>query len=418
MIVAMTGCDVQGPKLIFRLRVFDLSVRLDQRPSSLQCQPPSHSMSQLLATSPASASQSSAFSLSSLTHLPSVLVHLVMQQVQFEELARLASTCKLMRTDALHPSVGRFLLSNEDDVVSLEPPHSASEIDAAEDWMLDRIRVLQRIHSPLGRAHLPAMILANVELERPDSAPDLAALSHSQRVTALAEKIAGWAHAETLVLDGAASWPEEDALALLQSPPIQRINHVQCAAGVWLTEPVLTALCRLPLLESLDASLFDRARRTQCLHSSALVHAHSLRSLSVRGAQVPTSRLAGLASLSLRLTRLELRIDEFSDEREDAEEKLMSWLVEHCRPMLSRLRVLQLSNFNLAALSYDDMRDLFCAMSALRYLQTDSWHPDRILRGLSTQALLRRCLICASYASGKIDRAVRPEKAISPRLCC
>ena len=48
---------------------------------------------------------------SPLTLLPSVIAHLVMQQLRFEELASLASTCRLMRDDALHPASGRFLRS-------------------------------------------------------------------------------------------------------------------------------------------------------------------------------------------------------------------------------------------------------------------------------------------------------------------
>ena len=321
--------------------------------------------------------ESSAASSSGLTRLPSVLVHLVMQQLKFEELARLASTCRLMRADSLHPSVGRNLLPDNEATVSLNPPPSASDVASASHWARDHMRAEQRVHSSLGRAHLPVTISTNVDVG-PKSSPELIAMSQSERVAALVEKIAGWAHVESLSLDGARDWSEQDALTFLQSPAIQRVQRVEGAAGVWMRESVQTALCRLPLLESLDVDLDDRDHPSLRLHPSAFAHATALRSLKIGGVQVPTFHLAGLVSVS-NLTSLEMQVQQYT-RYEDAERKLLPWLMRHCKPMLSKLRALKLTNVCLAA--YGQTADLFRAMPALRYLETDNWYPDHILRSL------------------------------------
>lgn len=306
-----------------------------------------------------------------LTRLPSVLVHLVMQQLQIEELAPLASTCKMMRADALHPSAGRCVASSSVHVVSLLSSLSAVDCDA------NPAAALNAVYSPLGRVHLRVTLGCAVDV---GEGHPLAGLTSTQRVAALADKAAGWSHVETLNLRGAASWPEHDAIAFLQSPLLQRVRSVDEASGVWLREAVQCALCRLPLLSSLmmgEVTTFDVEHPSLRLHPGALRQAAGLRSIAIDWS-VATDQLAGLICLPA-LTSLTLI---GSHRLKGSPVARIQWLHQFAHATLSRLRTLRLTACNLSALPRKDLRSFLRAMPQLRYLHTDQSQQNQILRGL------------------------------------
>ena len=290
---------------------------------------------------------------SPLTRLPTVLVHLVMQQLQFVELARLASTCRLMRADSLHPSAGRFLRSF--------PKCRRTLFLEVHDV---------RTASPLARAHV-AVTLALEQASHWLSAREI--------LDAFLLLAARWAQVERLDVEWADWWSEADAIELLSALP--RVTSVTCISGVWMREPVQSALCHLPLLSSLSPLSFgDSSHPSQRLPPSALMHATALRSLSYDRCDLPPLMLAGLICVP-QLTALELS-SYLAPKSEHPALGTIAWLHTHCRPMLSGLRALRLHRFNLEAQSRRDLRRFFGALNQLRYLSTERYTPDGVVSSL------------------------------------
>lgn len=249
---------------------------------------------------------------------------------------------------------------------------------AADYCSRENFRLEQQSHSPLGRAHLRVTLDANLSIA--GSILEFAQLSQSQLVAALVDKAARWLHVETLNLRYAASWSESDAIAFLRSPALRRVRSVDHACGAWLSSSVQSALCRLPGLSSLGVRFHSHP---SCrLHPSVLAHATALRRLRVVIADGPPCMLAGLVCAP-QLSSLTLEMRGCFRHREVPEPGLSACLMLHCRPMLSQLRALRLGFFNPQALTRQAIHGLLCAMPALRYLETDSWHPNWLLRGLT-----------------------------------
>ena len=343
---------------------------------------PSDAASALLAFSASSSvSPSVPPSESSLTRLPAVLIHLVMQHLPLTSLAHLASTCRRLGSEALHPSAGRYVdvacpYTHE---VSLSPP-AAVDLATVYPFAREEARAEQATYSALGRAHFKVTLLASLWLD--DPAPHLAGLSQTQLAAALVTHASRWSHVDALDLSNAEWWSVKDALALLQSPALQRVSSVVSAAGVWLCEAVQTAMCQLSLLSWLDVGETDEGHPVLRLHPSALVRATSLRRISRSQANVPPYMLAGLVVAS-GVTRLDLQMSSWAAGADKSPtEPLIAFLTLHCRPMLGNLRVLQLTNFNLVTLSRVDRRRFFRAMPRLAFLRTTSFFPNAMLRSL------------------------------------
>lgn len=183
------------------------------------------------------------------------------------------------------------------------------------------------------------------------------------------------------VLDLAQSewWTSRDALMLLSSPALQRVSSVVSVGGVWLSEAVLAALCRLPRLTSLRMERGLRNHPSFRLHPSALCHATGLRSLWVDRCDLPIALLSGLASPLPQLTNLTL--SSWRCRSHKPARGLLAWLTLNCAPMLSRLRQLWLFDLNLRGVHRDELGRWLGSMSALRYLSA-SFFPGCILRAL------------------------------------
>lgn len=310
---------------------------------------------------------------SALTRLPTVLVHLVMQALQMEDLVRLACTCRLMRADSLHPSAGVFLRcvprpfdTGYTHSLSLKQPHSDPD-----NWST------LRLYSPLGRAQLAVTLTV---YDPQDSSKVM--LPPVDLIAALTAQAAGWSHVDVLDVRGAEWWAAEDAIRLLSHPSLQRVRLVVNLDGVWMTESVQTAVCRLPRLSSFHIGRQgDHPHPCLRLHPAAMGHATALRSISFNRSELPTYRLAGLICVP-QLTRLELSTDNWTSDEEQPAEGMLAWMCLHLRPLYSNLRMLLLDSLNLGNQSRRDMRAFFGLMSQLRYLRTESWHPNAILRGL------------------------------------
>ena len=313
---------------------------------------------------------------SPLTRLPSDLVHLVMQQLSIDSLARLSCTCRLLRADAMDPAAGRYLLDCPQNVVTLRDSLSPSEYAAAARWKRQEHRFQQQTHSPLGRAHLRVTLCADLSLV--GLAPQLAAMSLSQRVVALAQKAAGWAHLSTLDLAGAKHWPVADALVFLHSPGLTRVPSATNVAGVWMTESVQTALCRLPALCTLSVGPTLEYHPSLRLHPSAFASALALRSMVVHSLLV--SQLAGLVCAP-SVECLNLSVTRHANSASSTNECLR-WLRTYALSALSRLRVLHLRSFHFRRLSRKYLGDALRAMTQLRYLYIINFDLNDALRGL------------------------------------
>ena len=247
---------------------------------------------------------------STLMHLAVVERQLIMQLLDLADLARLASTCKQLGSESLHPLCGRF------HPTAVEPFPRASQV----------IKPLQLPHlshlSPVVWAHRPM----SVRLDGLCSVPSLDLASQTE---ALFQRVASFRRVVSLSLwDSPQQWTEEDALRLLSlvRHSVELVWGVR-SGSIWLENVrVQQALFSLPRLTAVRG--LTTRHPNGALLPSALEHATKLRTILL----IPPSSYSVLRPLAAlpSLTRLEICCST-EDDLESIEPASLSFpLVREC----------------------------------------------------------------------------------------
>ena len=154
---------------------------------------------------------------------------LIMQGLDFRSLARLASSCKQMRGEALDKEAGKFL----------EPPH---EYDENIFYRAHCIEERPSAHaSPLFRKHAPMILDCCSYFGRVDHGSLIHRVAQFSRVVKFRAEQSDW-------------WTEERMLQILSLPCTQHLTELSLSESLqWLARPLVqAAVLRLPRLMTLD----------------------------------------------------------------------------------------------------------------------------------------------------------------------
>ena len=201
--------------------------RTDQRAGATQTDAPTAPTAPAAADASSSSSSSTPPAVSSFLRLAVVERQLVMQGLDLSSLARLASTCRQVRGEALDKESGKFIPS----------PCEGGPLEFE-----CQLRVVHSAHdSPLFRKHA-AMVLWCVR-------------DHASNTESLIDKAAQFTRVVSFRADQSDWWTEERMLQLLTLPRMQHVTELNLSSE-WSDRPLVqTALLGLPGLKSLEMTV-------------------------------------------------------------------------------------------------------------------------------------------------------------------